>query len=366
MKLPLLFVAAFTTILAAGTTAPADAPDEPKTVKIAGLVLRWVRGDKEANFRRLEAMIRAAADGGAKVVVTTECALDGYAVAERKKLADADWRALGEPIPSGAYFKKLAALAKELKIYLIAGLTEADGDQRYNTVVIIGPDGQLVGKYRKQNLGHEAGRNTPGALSSVFPTPYGKVGVMICADRTDAKIVKRFCDTALPSLSQASFNNPKKEESSPSTPPPESAPGSPLKKFGEKNRCPECGNDQVRAMSNAEMRQYFGTVRLLWGSLEMQRNPFVLSAPRKCEKCGHGYEIRPTRAGCVAMMLLSALVVLPLGLGLTGVAVFGIVGAFLFPASLPSWFGGAGIFASVLVVIGGAAISYGRPTTRPG
>jgi hypothetical protein len=28
----------------------------------------------------------------------------------------------------------------------------------------------------------------------VFATPFGKVGIMICADRTDAKIVKRFCD----------------------------------------------------------------------------------------------------------------------------------------------------------------------------
>lgn len=161
-------------------------------VRVAGLVLKWVRADKEANYRRLEPMIRAAAAKGAKIVVTTECFLDGYAIADRK-IPLADYRALGEAIPDGAYVKKLAALAKELQIYVIAGLTETDGDQRYNTVVLIGPDGKLIGKYRKQNLGHELGRNTPGTASPVFATPYGKIGVMICADRTDPKLVRRFC-----------------------------------------------------------------------------------------------------------------------------------------------------------------------------
>jgi len=152
-----------------------------------------VRGDKEANFRRIEPMIRDAAAKGAKIVITTECFLDGYAIADRR-IPLADYRALGEPIPDGVYFKKLAALAAELKITLVAGMTEADGDERYNTVVLIGPDGKLIGKYRKQNLGHELGRNTPGKESSVFATPLGKIGVMICADRTDPKIVRRFCD----------------------------------------------------------------------------------------------------------------------------------------------------------------------------
>jgi predicted amidohydrolase len=50
-----------------------------------------------------------------------------------------------------------------------------------------------VGKYRKQKLGHELARNTPGNESRVWPTPYGTAGVMICADRTEAHIVRAFC-----------------------------------------------------------------------------------------------------------------------------------------------------------------------------
>ena len=82
-------------------------------------------------------------------------------------------------------------MADELDIHLIAGMLEADGESRFNTAVVLGPDGKLVGKYRKQKLGHELARNTPGSESRVFATPYGTLGVMICADRTEAGIVRR-------------------------------------------------------------------------------------------------------------------------------------------------------------------------------
>lgn len=166
-------------------------PRAAGTLRIAGIVLKWVRGDKEANFRRAEPMIRSAAAQGAKVVVTTECFLDGYAIAD-KSIPLETYRALGEPIPGGSYCRRLAALARELGIHLVAGMTEADGEARYNTVVLFGPDGQLVGKYHKQELGHELVRNTPGQESTVFTVPFGKVGLMICADRTRPELVRRF------------------------------------------------------------------------------------------------------------------------------------------------------------------------------
>ena len=68
------------------------------------------------------------------------------------------------------------ALADELDIVLIAGMLEAQGEARYNTAVLIGADGILLGKYHKQKLGHEQIRNTPGTESLVFPTPHGPRG----------------------------------------------------------------------------------------------------------------------------------------------------------------------------------------------
>ena len=176
---------AFTFDLAAETNAP-------PTVRVAGIVLKWIRTDKEANYRRIEPMIREAATNGAEIVCTTECFLDGYAIAD-KSIPLEQYRALGEPIPGGKYFQQLASLAGELKIHLIAGMTEADGEARYNTSVLIGPDGRLIGKYRKQKLQHETVRNTPGNDSPVFETPYGRIGIIICADRTEPAIVQRIC-----------------------------------------------------------------------------------------------------------------------------------------------------------------------------
>src|SRR5262249_35101132 len=112
--------------------APPQAAAPPGTVRVAGIVLKWVRADKEANYRRLEPLVREAAAKGAQVVCTTECFLDGYASAD-KSIPLSDYRALGEPIPQGKYYRRLAALARKLKVHLVAGLLEADGEARYNT-----------------------------------------------------------------------------------------------------------------------------------------------------------------------------------------------------------------------------------------
>jgi beta-ureidopropionase len=170
-----------------------EASAKPQTIRVAGIVIKWLRGDKAANFRRIEPLIREAASHGARIVCTTECFLDGYAIAD-KTIPLEQYRALGEPIPQGEYFRKLSGLAKELNIFLIAGMLEAEGERRFNTAVLIGPRGEPVGKYRKQRLEHEAVRNTAGTESSVFEMPFGRLGVMICADRRFPDVVKGFCE----------------------------------------------------------------------------------------------------------------------------------------------------------------------------
>src|SRR5206468_6090157 len=114
---------------------PSPVPNRnPQSIRIAGIVLKWLRGDKAANYRRAEALIREAAAHGAQIVCTTECFLDGYAIGDKSIPLD-QYRSLGEPIPEGEYFRKLSALARELHILLVAGMIEADGQARYNTAV---------------------------------------------------------------------------------------------------------------------------------------------------------------------------------------------------------------------------------------
>jgi predicted amidohydrolase len=189
LSLLLLVLLVGTAQAAAGQSPESDRP-RPKSVRVAGIVLKWIRTDKEANFRRAEPMIRQAAAGGAQIVCTTECFLDGYAIEDKSIPLDV-YRRLGEPIPDGPYYKRLAALAQELRILLVAGMLEADGEARYNTAVLISPAGRLLGKYRKQYLEHELVRNRPGNSSPVFETPFGRVGILICADRRLRSIARQ-------------------------------------------------------------------------------------------------------------------------------------------------------------------------------
>jgi predicted amidohydrolase len=197
-----LYPRIFAGVLLVGASLAANEPTQPQpavenaaqeSVRVAGIVLKWLRTEKEANYARAEKLIEAAARGKAQLVCTTECFLDGYAIKD-KTIPLAEYRALGEPIPNGKYFKRLAALADRLDIYLIAGMLEADGDERFNTAVFIDPAGKLVGKYRKHKLEHELVRNTPGTETPVFRTPLGDIGIMICADRRDPDLVKRLKD----------------------------------------------------------------------------------------------------------------------------------------------------------------------------
>jgi predicted amidohydrolase len=85
------------------------------------------------------------------------------------------------PGPSTAYFGQLA---KQHRLHLVVGLIEQDGPTIYNIAALIGPDGTLIGKYRKVCLPRgeiEAGL-TPGTDYPVFDTALGKIGMMVCYD----------------------------------------------------------------------------------------------------------------------------------------------------------------------------------------
>lgn len=172
------------------STRPSERMVRLPSVRVAGIILKWVKGDKDANYRRAEPLIRQAAAEGANLVVTTECFLDGYAIRDKQIPLDS-WRELAEPIPDGPYIRRLCSLADELDIHLVAGMVERAGERTHNTAVLIGPDGRLLGRYRKQCLGHEAPRNSPGDASPVFDTPFGRVGLIICADRRESEVVRR-------------------------------------------------------------------------------------------------------------------------------------------------------------------------------
>jgi predicted amidohydrolase len=87
----------------------------------------------------------------------------------------------------------MSALARDNEVYLVGGsIPERDGDGYYNTSVIFGPDGELIGKHRKVHLFdidiaggpsfRESDTLTPGEGVTVFDTEFGRIGVAICFD----------------------------------------------------------------------------------------------------------------------------------------------------------------------------------------
>jgi predicted amidohydrolase len=164
-------------------------------VRIAGVVLKWLRMDKEGNFRRGAKLIRKAAEGGAKIVVTSEGFLDGFMNGDRT-IPLSLYQSLAEKIPGGDYYERFSDLARELDIYLAIGTAEFDAGRTYNTVAFIGPDGKLIGKHRKTKMNaFEAIRDTPGDQATVLETAHGRVGFRICYERSFPDLVKLTCDS---------------------------------------------------------------------------------------------------------------------------------------------------------------------------
>jgi predicted amidohydrolase len=88
-----------------------------------------------------------------------------------------------EPIP-GPSTEYFGALARKHNLYIVPGLIEREGHLVYNVAVLIGPEGEVVGKYRKTCLPRSEieGGIMPGKDYPVFDTRFGKVGLMVCYD----------------------------------------------------------------------------------------------------------------------------------------------------------------------------------------
>jgi predicted amidohydrolase len=157
------------------TLTEAD-PPAPRKARLAAVHFRPQGGKSpEGNCRLYEPLIADAARQKADLVVLGET-LSYYGLGK-------SFPEVAEPIPgpSTDYFGRLA---KKHDLYIVAGLVERAGHLIYNTAALIGPDGKLVGKYRKVTLprGEIDAGIAPGSDYPVFETRFGRVGMMICYD----------------------------------------------------------------------------------------------------------------------------------------------------------------------------------------
>ena len=150
-----------------------------------GLVQMSCTPDPEENMEAAVAHIREAAKRGAQVICLPELFQTQY-FCQREDLNLFD---LAEPIP-GPATERLSAVARELKVVIVASLFEKRAPGVYhNTAAILDADGALRGKYRKMHipddpLYYEKYYFTPGDLGyQAFDTEAGRVGTLVCWDQ---------------------------------------------------------------------------------------------------------------------------------------------------------------------------------------
>ena len=114
----------------------------------------------------------------ADVIVLPELFNTGYLIVSEDEAFD-----LSERLPDGKTTAALSAAAKTKKTHIVAGLIERQGDDLFNSAVVVSPSGYL-GRYRKVHLFNEEKLwFKPGDLGfDVFDIGLCKIGVMICFD----------------------------------------------------------------------------------------------------------------------------------------------------------------------------------------
>jgi predicted amidohydrolase len=176
-------------------------------------------GDCTANIARADRLVREAVLGhGAGLVLLPECGLTGYAAppwpgdpiamsgdpgrrtgpipgppveggqGPGRTVTLQEAQALAETVP-GPSVDHFAALAAELKAYIVWTLPERRGGEYYNSAVLLSPGGTVMGTYSKVHINkYEAHAGwTNGKRYFVWPcrvqgTTFN-LGIMICFDR---------------------------------------------------------------------------------------------------------------------------------------------------------------------------------------
>ncbi|MBR1591065.1 MAG: carbon-nitrogen hydrolase family protein [Acidaminococcaceae bacterium] len=136
-------------------------------------------GPLEKNLKLLERALQIAGEVKADWVITPEAVLPGYHFYK----IDPEQRLDEQP---AAYLHPLLDLVRKNCQYLFLGIGEYDTQDKcnYNSCFVFGPDGELIGRHRKN---HSHGYGGEGWVTNsivVEPVQVGtvKTGIMVCSD----------------------------------------------------------------------------------------------------------------------------------------------------------------------------------------
>ncbi|WP_418791895.1 carbon-nitrogen hydrolase family protein [Phosphitispora sp. TUW77] len=148
-------------------------------MKIALLHLDLSGGPEKQNITVLSHAINLAAEQGANWIITPEMALQGYFFSNMDKSAE-------PPVQPSESMQVLCQLAARHKITIFLGCAEKDAvtGKCYNSCLVLGPTGEVLGRHRKMHthgVGAEAWVTTGNQLEPVNCQDI-KAGILVCAD----------------------------------------------------------------------------------------------------------------------------------------------------------------------------------------
>lgn len=148
-----------------------------------GLVQNVCGEQIKENVQRIEGWIHKAHKMGSQIVCLQELAYLPY-MATSMDIGNFKLAVATDSYPIDHFM----GVAKKLKICLIVPFFEQEKYAYYNAAVCIGPDGTILGKYRKTHIPLNSGFQEkyyfrPGNLGyPVIETPWATVGISICWD----------------------------------------------------------------------------------------------------------------------------------------------------------------------------------------
>lgn len=130
---------------------------------------------RAANLANAVARIEQAALAGADVVLLPEALPIGWMAPDTREAADS--------MPDGRTCRAFREAAARTGVHVCTGLVERAGDRVFNAAVLIDPAGDVSLHHRKINeldIAHDL--YARGDRLGVTETPWGRIGLMICAD----------------------------------------------------------------------------------------------------------------------------------------------------------------------------------------
>ncbi len=144
-------------------------------VSVAVVQMQPKLGDLEANlYRMADTVERICSEEKTDLIIFPELATTGVE-------NGVNFNRMAERVP-GHQFNVLATKAADFSTHIVFGLPTKEKVESifYNAAVVIGPDGELMGEYRKVHLkGEERLSFRPGYRFPVFDTSFGTLGVLI-------------------------------------------------------------------------------------------------------------------------------------------------------------------------------------------